>query len=124
MKLKTTDKWLEEANYSHIELADFSRGADFFEGNHAEKEMDEAEFVARLAMAKVRFRTTRYRKKPKEVNACQLKEDTTITTPNGRVFAREGDYVIYDEAGEPHPIKKLTFEEIYEPLSGETNQQV
>ena len=115
-KIQSVDKWLKEAEYSHIEKADFTRGSEFFEGNHATKEMDKAEFEARLTMAKIRFRTDKYKKRPKEVNAYQIKKETTITTPSGRVFVREGDYVIYDPKGEPHPMKKLNFEEIYEPI--------
>lgn len=116
MKLLTTEKWLKEAEYQHIEIADFSRGAEFFEGNHATKKMDEAEFGARLTMAKIRFKTSRYKKRPKEVNAYRVEKETTITTPNGRVFVREGDYIIYDPKGEPHPMSKLNFEEIYEAI--------
>jgi len=117
MKKQTIRKWLKEANYQHIDRADFLRGSQFFEGDYSTKEMDEAEFQARMKMAKIRYKTKKYRKRPVEANAYQVKDDITITTPKGNAVLRRGDYLIYDKAGEAHPIGKEQFEAIYEPVS-------
>lgn len=111
---KSIEKWLKEPQYATILKADFARGSSFFDGNHATKKMDEAEFQSRMKMAAIKYKTKKYKKIPMEVDACQVGKDMTLTTPRGNVVVREGDYIIYDQKGEPHPMSKENFEKIYQ----------
>lgn len=113
---KTVAEWLKEPQYNHIETADFSRGKEFFVGDPETERMEEATFKARLGMAKVRYKTKSYKKKPLEAQAHQTKTDTIVMTPQGRMVVKQGDYIVYDEQGEPHPMPKDAFESIYDEV--------
>lgn len=59
----------------------------------------------------------KYRKKPVEVEAVKFvgsKNALDITTLEGNMTAREGDYIIQGVHGELYPCKPDIFEETYE----------
>lgn len=56
----------------------------------------------------------RYRKKPVEVSAARTDRIQWIETPEGRMRANPGDYIITGIAGERYPCKPEIFEATYE----------
>ena len=59
----------------------------------------------------------KYRKKPVIVEAYQTPVEVVIDTPEGRMIARPGDWVVTGVQGEQYPVKPEIFEASYEPLA-------
>lgn len=112
MTKKTPEQWLMDPQFNNIESVDFTRCNRFFDGKPDEP-MDETTFRTRLKMANVRYRTKIFEKIVKEVRAHQVDRDIIVRTGMGMVPLQKGDYIVYDDAGAPHPMKKEVFGKIY-----------
>lgn len=55
-----------------------------------------------------------YYKKKVPVEAIQMKEDFQVTTLEGVMKGKAGDYLCTDHLGNQYPCYKTVFEEIYE----------
>lgn len=113
---KTPVQWLELPEYAHIKSIEMKRGAQYFESRDDPNtaKMGKAEFKARMKMAGIIYKTEPYRKRQMTVQACRLPVDTMVRTAAGRVLLQKGDYILYDENGHEHPMRKENFEKIYE----------
>jgi len=53
-------------------------------------------------------------KKPISVHAVQMTEEFSVTTMEGEVFGKEGDYLMIGIDGERYPCNKNIFERSYD----------
>lgn len=58
----------------------------------------------------------KFRKKPVIVEAYQTAVEVIIETPEGRLIARPGDWIITGVKGERYPCKPEIFSATYEPV--------
>lgn len=56
------------------------------------------------------------RKKPIVVHAKKMDSDFRVTSPEGQVYGRAGDYLMYGVVGEKYVISKEVFDKSYNIL--------
>ena len=67
------------------------------------KELKEVDGLVRL-----------YRRNPLRVYAVKLKEDVVVSSPEGDLTGKKGDYLVQGLKGEIYPVKEELFTKTYE----------